>query len=42
MIPKAMLAGHKLLARPPKLVRSRRREKAKNNPRRRELRYKFP
>jgi hypothetical protein len=32
----------KLLAGPPKPVRSRRREEAKNNPRRRELRYKFP
>jgi hypothetical protein len=33
---------HKLLAGPPKPVKSRRREEAKNNPRRRELRYKFP
>jgi hypothetical protein len=32
----------KPLAGPPKSVRSRRREEAKNNPRRRELRYKFP
>jgi hypothetical protein len=32
----------KLLAGPPKPVRSRMREEAKNNPRRRELRYKFP
>jgi hypothetical protein len=31
-----------LLADPPKPVRSRRKEEAKNNPRRRELRYNFP
>jgi hypothetical protein len=36
MIPRAMPG------RPPKPVRSRMREEAKNNPRRRELGYKFP
>jgi hypothetical protein len=38
MIPRAMPAELKLLAGPPKPVRSRKREEAKNNPRRRELR----
>jgi hypothetical protein len=40
--PESDVGGSKLLAGPPKPVRSRRREEAKNNPRRRELRYKFP
>jgi hypothetical protein len=38
MIPRSMPAGAKFLAGPPKPVRSRMKEEAKNNPRRRELR----